>query len=66
LTVIDDQWGAPTGAELIADVSAHAIAQVLPARQGRLYHLAAAGETTWFSYANTCWRRPSKRNQLLN
>jgi dTDP-4-dehydrorhamnose reductase len=29
LTVIDDQWGAPTGAELLADVSAHAIAQVL-------------------------------------
>ena len=53
LTVIDDQWGAPTGAELIADVSAHAIAQVLraPAKAG-LYHLAAAGETTWFSYAN--------------
>ena len=53
LTVIDDQWGAPTGAELIADVSAHAIAQVLraPDKAG-LYHLAAAGETTWFSYAN--------------
>ena len=53
LTVIDDQWGAPTGAELIADVSAHAIAQVRaePAKAG-LYHLAAAGETTWFSYAN--------------
>ena len=52
LTVIDDQWGAPTGAELIADVSAHAIAQVLcqPAKAG-VYHLAAAGETTWFSYA---------------
>ncbi len=52
LTVIDDQWGAPTGAELIADVSAHAIAQVLrqPGKAG-IYHLAAAGETTWFSYA---------------
>ncbi len=52
LTVIDDQWGAPTGAELIADVSAHAIAQVraAPGKAG-LYHLAAAGETTWFSYA---------------
>ena len=53
LTVIDDQWGAPTGAELVADVSAHAIAQVraAPGKAG-LYHLAAAGETTWFSYAN--------------
>lgn len=52
LTVIDDQWGAPTGAELIADVSAHAIAQVRaqPGKAG-IYHLAAAGETNWFSYA---------------
>ena len=52
LTVIDDQWGAPTGAELIADVSAHAIAQLRarPDKAG-IYHLAAAGETNWFSYA---------------
>jgi dTDP-4-dehydrorhamnose reductase len=52
LTVIDDQWGAPTGAELIADVSAHAIRQVLrePGCAGT-YHLAAAGETNWHGYA---------------
>ncbi|MBN9404141.1 MAG: dTDP-4-dehydrorhamnose reductase [Burkholderiales bacterium] len=52
LSVIDDQWGAPTGAELIADVSAHALAQLLrqPDKVG-IYHLAAAGETNWFSYA---------------
>lgn len=29
ITVIDDQWGAPTGAELLADVTAHAIRQIL-------------------------------------
>ncbi len=52
LTVIDDQFGAPTGAELIADVTAHAIRQTLdtPAHCGT-YHLAAAGETTWNGYA---------------
>ncbi|WOP16046.1 dTDP-4-dehydrorhamnose reductase [Ottowia sp. SB7-C50] len=52
LTVIDDQWGAPTGAELIADVSAHAIVQTRqqPGKAGT-YHLAAAGHTTWFAYA---------------
>jgi dTDP-4-dehydrorhamnose reductase len=50
--VIDDQWGAPTGAELIADVTAHAIRQVLrePAIAGT-YHLSAAGETSWNGYA---------------
>ena len=52
LTVIDDQWGAPTGAELIADVTAHALRQVLQRPQDAgLYHLAAAGEATWNSYA---------------
>lgn len=52
LTVIDDQWGAPTGAELIADVTAQAAARLrqAPGKAG-LYHLAAAGATTWFEYA---------------
>ncbi|MCB1908073.1 MAG: dTDP-4-dehydrorhamnose reductase [Rhodocyclaceae bacterium] len=52
LTVIDDQFGAPTGAELIADVSAHALmgARLQPALAGT-YHLAAAGETSWCGYA---------------
>ena len=52
LTVIDDQWGAPTGAELIADVTAQALAQwrTQPGKAGT-YHLAAAGHTTWFAYA---------------
>jgi len=52
LTVIDDQFGAPTGAELIADVSAHAIRQAVQRPQDAgLYHLAASGETTWNGYA---------------
>ncbi len=52
LTVIDDQHGAPTGAELIADVTAHAVRQVLRQPQDAgTYHLAAAGVTTWNGYA---------------
>jgi dTDP-4-dehydrorhamnose reductase len=52
LTVINDQFGAPTGAELLADVTAHAVRKVLaqPALSGT-YHLAAGGETTWHGYA---------------
>ena len=52
LTVIDDQFGAPTGAELLADVTAHAIRATLadPSKAG-LYHLVAGGETTWHGYA---------------
>jgi dTDP-4-dehydrorhamnose reductase len=52
LTVIADQFGAPTGAELLADVSAHA-ARMLRARPelSGLYHCVAAGETSWYGYA---------------
>ncbi|MGY2157621.1 dTDP-4-dehydrorhamnose reductase [Pseudomonas tolaasii] len=52
LNVIDDQFGAPTGADLLADVTAHAIRSV--GQQPQLsgcYHLAPAGETTWYRYA---------------
>jgi dTDP-4-dehydrorhamnose reductase len=53
LTVIDDQIGAPTGADLIADVSAHAIraATLRGDAVSGTYHLAAAGETSWNGYA---------------
>jgi len=53
LTVINDQIGAPTGADLLADVTAHAIraARQQPELSG-LYHLVAAGETSWHSYAS--------------
>jgi dTDP-4-dehydrorhamnose reductase len=52
LSVIDDQVGAPTGADLIADITALAIQKVrlYPELSG-LYHLAAAGEVSWYGYA---------------
>jgi dTDP-4-dehydrorhamnose reductase len=52
LTVINDQFGAPTGAELIADVTAHALRQALGnGGPVGIYHLAAAGVTHWQDYA---------------
>ncbi|MDI3382346.1 dTDP-4-dehydrorhamnose reductase [Xenophilus aerolatus] len=52
LTVIDDQHGAPTGAELLADVTAIAIRETLrDAGKAGLYHLVAGGETSWHGYA---------------
>lgn len=53
LNVINDQTGAPTGAELLADISAHALLAVWRQPElGGLYHVAAAGETTWHGYAS--------------
>jgi dTDP-4-dehydrorhamnose reductase len=53
LSVVADQWGAPTGAELVADVTAHSIRQAVarPELSGT-YHLAAAGEASWWEYAD--------------
>jgi dTDP-4-dehydrorhamnose reductase len=52
LRVIADQVGAPTGAELLADVTAHALRALAvdPALAGT-YHCAADGETSWHGYA---------------
>lgn len=52
LTVIDDQFGAPTGAELLADATSHAIREtVRDVGKSGLYHLVAGGVTTWNGYA---------------
>ncbi len=67
LKVIDDQIGAPTGAELLADVTAHAIRQALTSASSGsdnvslsnsispaisgIYNLVASGEVSWFGYA---------------
>lgn len=52
LRVVNDQIGAPTGAELVADVTAHAlrVVQKSPERAG-IYHLVAGGSTSWLGYA---------------
>jgi dTDP-4-dehydrorhamnose reductase len=55
LTVIDDQHGAPTGADLIADVTAHAMRRVHNTQNisfSGVYHLVASGEITWHGYAS--------------
>ena len=52
LTVIDDQIGSPTGADLLADLTAHALraAMARPGLAGT-YHAVAGGETSWHGYA---------------
>lgn len=61
LAVINDQFGAPTGAELLADCTAHAIRVALnkPEVAG-LYHLVASGTTTWYEYASLIFSEARK------
>lgn len=55
LSVIADQWGAPTSAELLADVTAVALYHTMrshePERCAGTYHVVAAGATNWHEYA---------------
>ena len=52
LKVIDDQIGAPTGADLLADLTAHTLRAALarPELAGT-YHAVAQGATSWHGYA---------------
>jgi dTDP-4-dehydrorhamnose reductase len=52
LSVVSDQFGAPTGADLLADVTAHAAraAEHRPALSGT-DHVVAEGQTSWHGYA---------------
>jgi dTDP-4-dehydrorhamnose reductase len=53
LSVIDDQIGAPTGADLLADITAHAIRTARQRSElSGLYHLVAGGVTSWHGYAS--------------
>ncbi|MCA7979933.1 dTDP-4-dehydrorhamnose reductase [Burkholderia cepacia] len=56
LSVVSDQFGAPTSARMIADLTAHAVAKALAERRAGsftsgLYHMTAQGETTWHAFA---------------
>jgi dTDP-4-dehydrorhamnose reductase len=63
MTVINDQFGAPTGAALLADITA--LALQAPQALSGVYHLAAAGETTWFDYANYVLAKAKQRKPSL-
>ncbi|WP_454764692.1 dTDP-4-dehydrorhamnose reductase [Cupriavidus campinensis] len=70
LRVIADQFGAPTTASLIADVTAQIVArhwlhgrrEAFPAG---VYHLAAEGETTWHGYATMVLAAAAARGVAL-
>ena len=71
LSMIHDQIGAPTGADLLADITAQTVRHLLP-MQGHndhtpsgIYHVAASGETSWFDYAHWVLTCAQKRGVQL-
>lgn len=69
LRVVSDQIGAPTSAELIADISALVLRHIQ--RQaadhiGGTYHVVPRGETTWYRYAEFIVRLAAEYGQKVN
>ena len=65
LKVVDDQYGAPTWSRTIATLTGHILAQKSPvvsnaedwwAQKSGIYHLTAAGVTTWADFASEIFR----------
>ena len=64
MTVINDQFGAPTGAALLADITALALQTHQPL--SGIYHVAASGVTTWYEYANHVLAKAKQLKPSLN
>ncbi|QOY23060.1 dTDP-4-dehydrorhamnose reductase [Xanthomonas citri] len=62
LRVVADQIGTPTPAALIADITAHALRQ--PGEPSGLWHLTAAGQTTWHGFAEAIFAQARARGLL--
>lgn len=64
LRVVDDQIGAPTWSRMIATATALALARHQD-QQG-IYHLAAAGETSWHGFASALVEGAVRRRLLAH
>ncbi|MES2413953.1 MAG: dTDP-4-dehydrorhamnose reductase [Pseudomonadota bacterium] len=67
LSVVNDQFGAPTGADLLADVTAHMLRSVRSKaeHEGGIYHVAAAGKTSWHGYARFVLEQAQKMGHAM-
>ncbi len=70
LRVVSDQIGAPTSAELVADVTSLCVQSILQERGSvpnveGLYHLAAVGEASWFDLAKYAIMEVQKLGQSI-
>lgn len=66
LTIVGDQFGAPTWARNLADATAHAVRQAQVERtaggfDSGLYHLTSSGETSWCGFARTIFTEARMR-----
>jgi dTDP-4-dehydrorhamnose reductase len=72
LKIVDDQIGAPTWSRMIAQATAHIMAQLYsPLYQldieelSGIYHLTCAGQTSWYEFAKAIIAESEKQPQVL-
>lgn len=69
LNVVSDQYGVPTCAELIADITTLAITKIIEATDDKIftgiYHLAPNGKTSWHGFAQAIIER-ARHNTTAN
>lgn len=67
LSIVNDQYGAPTWCRMVAEATAQIIATGLTAKNVEgIYHLTAAGETTWYGFTEAIINQASARGLLEN
>jgi dTDP-4-dehydrorhamnose reductase len=66
LRVVDDQRGAPTSSIQLGRLTRELVLGAAPPAQASgVYHATAAGETTWFGFAEAIFARQPKRPRLV-
>ncbi|MEW6643539.1 MAG: dTDP-4-dehydrorhamnose reductase [Pseudomonadota bacterium] len=66
LRVVADQLGAPTGADVVADVTAQALHQAIAGdAPSGVYHLTCTGTTSWYGYARYLLQIASSHGEKL-
>ena len=61
LKIVDDQFGAPTWARMVAEATAQVLAQIgsqrlLPQEVSGVYHLTSGGKTSWHGFAEAIFK----------
>lgn len=68
LSIVSDQYGAPTSAAYVADITALALYRVVTSNKKTLcglYHLVSGGKTSWYTYASYIFAKIRSKGGVL-
>lgn len=66
LSIVDDQFGAPTWSRSIAEATAQIVRQrAAISEHSGVYHMSAGGRTSWYGFARKIFDHPSMQHKPL-